>query len=314
MSVSESLHRAGLDRRSPNGEARPEFASAFGLPEASQAKLRALGTGMNADVFRESQALFAPLHDTRLPEGAAEVRDIAFGLHPRQALDICRPACAGAPVVLFVPGGGFTSGSKDFYAHIPRFFAGAGFVGVSMNYRLAPEARWPAGARDVAQAIEWLGRNVAEHGGDPDRLFVVAQSAGATHASATLFDRRFRPRNLGSVRAAVLMSGLYEITSDLVPVLSVYFGDDPGTFLDRSPVRNITSAAMPFAVTLAELDPPVFGVQTGALLRDVTARDGFSPPLAWLRGHNHVSPVLGMGCADDRLGPAIGEYFRTFAG
>ena len=124
-------------------------------------------------------ALYAPLH--RLPPypGVRIARDLHYGPAERNRLDIftAEPAAAAAqPVLLFVHGGGFVGGDKHdpgtpFHDNIGAWAARQGMVGVTMTYRLAPQAPWPAGAEDVATAVRWVRDNIGEHGGDPARLY-----------------------------------------------------------------------------------------------------------------------------------------------
>ncbi|MBN8867925.1 MAG: alpha/beta hydrolase [Solirubrobacterales bacterium] len=98
------------------------------------------------------------------------------------------------PVVVWVHGGGWMNGDKkNRMTDKARLFNDLGYVVASLNYRLSPDisgggfdgsfdpgrVRAPDHVRDVAEAIRWLSRNVASHGGDPDRIVLVGHSAGA---------------------------------------------------------------------------------------------------------------------------------------
>lgn len=285
--------------------------STFGLDPALQARFREIGPVFNPDIVELTRELFADRKNPALPDGGTRTDDIAYGDHERHRLDICTPGGAGRPVVLFVPGGGMTGGNKAFYAHIPAFFAREGFVGVAMNYRLAPDFLFPSGAQDVALAIDWLAEHVAEHGGDPSRIFVIGQSAGAVHTATTLFDARARPKHLSSVRSAVLMSGVYEITPDHEGGnINLYFGNDADELADRSSVNHVMGSTVPVTLTVTELEPTFFGLSAAAMAHALTRRDRRAPRFVWLEGHNHLSPVLNMGSQGDELGPSIAELFR----
>jgi acetyl esterase/lipase len=282
------------------------LASSFGLDPLIEADLRALGNKLNPEVIEKSRALYANRMDFTLPHGGSRDADVAYGAHARHRLDICRPAGDGHPIALFVPGGGFTGGDKAFFAHIPYFLARHGFVGIAMNYRLAPEFVWPSGAEDVSAALDWLAENGERFGGDTSRIFVIAQSAGAVHSAASLLDPRFRPKHYASIRAAALMSGLYKIYEGMGATnFEVYFGNDAAQYDDRSSANHVSSTKLPVVLTIAELDPYFFPPQIAALLEAFNARDGHCPQFAWLKGHNHLSPVLGMGGPGDTLGEAI---------
>jgi acetyl esterase len=289
------------------------FTSSFGLDPQIEKELRKMGPHFDQDVLERSRALFSDRKDHSLPEGGWKEENIAYGDHARQILDLCIPGGTKNPIVLFVPGGGFTGGDKSFYAHIPYFFARKGYLGVAMNYRLAPEFVWPAGGQDVSGALDWLAANAQRYGGNPARIFLIGQSAGAVHSATALFDRRFRPDAYDSIRAAVLMSGLYLIAvENCAPTIGVYFGDDPSVYPDRSSARFVDDSAVPVLLTLNELEPPFFAHSTAALLEALAVRDGSAPPLAWLRGHNHLSAVLGLGGPGDELGEALHAEFQKY--
>ena len=173
------------------------FTSSFGLDPQIEKELRKMGPHFDQDVLERSRALFSDRKDHSLPEGGWKEENIPYGDHARQILDLCIPGGTKNPIVLFVPGGGFTGGDKSFYAHIPYFFARKGYLGVAMNYRLAPEFVWPAGGQDVSGALDWLAANAQRYGGNPAQIFLIGQSAGAVHSATALFDRRFLGWDVG---------------------------------------------------------------------------------------------------------------------
>ncbi len=88
---------------------------------------------------------------------------------------------AGFPTLLFLHGGGLTGGDKVDPAHTPFFdnLAKHGIASASANYRLNPQAKYPAYLNDAAHAFAWLRNNIAQHHGSPEKLFVGGHSAGA---------------------------------------------------------------------------------------------------------------------------------------
>ena len=110
----------------------------------------------------------------------------------RQVLDIY--ASEGAkdlPVVFWIHGGGWQAGDKTDVQIKPRVFAERGFVFVSTNYRLLPKVEMEVLIRDVAKALGWVHKHIAEHGGDPKRIFVMGHSAGAQLAALICIDDRY---------------------------------------------------------------------------------------------------------------------------
>ncbi|GLW07065.1 acetylhydrolase [Microtetraspora sp. NBRC 13810] len=107
------------------------------------------------------------------------------------------PARGGAvPTLLWLHGGGWSTGSLDTADIIARqLCAEAGVVVVTVAYRLAPEAPWPAGPQDCTAALHWAAGNIASLGGDPDRLCVGGDSAGGNlSAVLALASREDGPR------------------------------------------------------------------------------------------------------------------------
>ena len=136
---------------------------------------------MNATLDRRAALtalVAAPLLIAAAPR--AGPREIAYGAHPRQRLDLYeRPGLHGAPMVLFAHGGGWRFGDKRGVNSLPDWAERHGFLLASTNYRLTPEVTARACAEDVAAAAAWLMDNGGAHGGDPRRLFLIGHSAGA---------------------------------------------------------------------------------------------------------------------------------------
>lgn len=132
------------------------------------------------------------------PARAESARDIAYGNHPRQKLDVYRPREAAAgprPVVIYLYGGSWRSGERGGYAFIGERFSEAGFVVLVPDYRLHPEVTFPAFVEDAAAVVAWAKANAARHGGDPNRIYVLGHSAGAHSAALLATDRRYLARH-----------------------------------------------------------------------------------------------------------------------
>ncbi len=279
---------------------------------ALRAATAALGPRFDPEILQASRALYS---DAIRPAPAVEVRadiDLRYGPAERHRLDLYRGPGSGLPVVLFVHGGGFVAGDKGgqalFYGNIGRYFAAHGCVGVVMTYRLAPADPWPAGAEDVGRVVRWLRQNAAEHGGDPERIVVLGQSAGASHVASWLFDERIGGRPAEEVRAVSLMSGFYRAKAPLGGGPLAYFGADPALYADRSPLSHVRATPVPLLVSVAEYDPPWIGAQSFELAAALFEANGRSPRFAWLDGHNHVSSVLSLGSVQDDVGAGLRAF------
>jgi acetyl esterase len=117
------------------------------------------------------------------PPDVESVENItAPGPNGQIPLRIYRPATAprsGAPAFIFYHGGGWVIGDLDGYDVVCRQIANdAGFVVFSVDYRLAPEHKFPAAAVDAIAATQWIVDNAAKFGIDTNRVFVGGDSAG----------------------------------------------------------------------------------------------------------------------------------------
>lgn len=145
----------------------------------------------------------------------AAAKDVAYGPHPRQRLDIYVPpgAPGKAPVLVFFYGGGWEWGSRAEYAFAARAFAAKGFVTVLPDYRLVPEVRFPTFLEDCAASVAWVAANIGAHGGDASRIAVGGHSAGAYNAMMIALDPRYAaaagaPRD--AVKAVIGLAGPYD--------------------------------------------------------------------------------------------------------
>jgi acetyl esterase len=101
--------------------------------------------------------------------------------------ELYRPAGAGPwPLLLFLHGGGWCVGSAASVRRLAMQLAAAGRLVVNLDYRLAPEAPWPAAVEDVLAAAWWCAAHGAELGGDGGPLLIAGDSAGANLAAATI--------------------------------------------------------------------------------------------------------------------------------
>lgn len=116
-------------------------------------------------------------------------RNLPFGEHPRQAVDIFVPLADGpVPVVVFAHGGGWSQGDRTYIDPNVADLLGHGVAVVSTGYRMAPEYHWPEPQRDVAAAVAFTVANAEAWGVDPTRVTLAGFSVGATMALTVAFN------------------------------------------------------------------------------------------------------------------------------
>lgn len=265
--------------------------------------LRELPAELSRATIDATRALFAPLQEARPYRDLTLTSDLKYGLHERHRLDIFNASRAtGKPVFMFVHGGGFTGGDKSdpngpypFYENIGVWAARAGFVGVTITYRRAPDHRWPAGAEDVGNAVGWVRANIAEHGGDPDAIVLMGQSAGATHVASYAGLERFHAAPGGGVAGLIVFSGVYDfVRFGATEPIVAYLGDLRRS-AEASPLAGLAATELPLLFANSEFDPPEFHAQAKALYDARYAKLQRSPDYLYLPGHNHISQVACLG-------------------
>ncbi|QGS32675.1 alpha/beta hydrolase [Cupriavidus metallidurans] len=308
-----------------NGSAMP-VASAFpGLSSSQASAMLALGPRWTDDIQanrRQVCTIYDSVHAAQPADGIRSHANIAYGTHARQRLDLYLPEGSAAgddrPVVVFVHGGAFIRGDKDasphIYANVPRWCARQGYIGVNVEYRLAPEASYPAGAEDVAMALAWLRAHARAHGGDPGRIVLIGHSAGGSHVASCLSDPACGENGSG-VAGAVLVSA--RLQADTLPDnpnangVAAYYGSDPALQLAHAPMPFAGRLRVPLMVAFAEFENPyldLYALQYAARVREAQGR---SPRVVQVARHNHTSIVAHLGTADTTLSQTLSEFLET---
>ncbi len=143
------------------------------------------------------------------PDASVTTQDVPYGSDPKQFARIYKPANAPAggtpmPVVVYYHGGGWVIADVATYDAAPRAMSKAlNAIVVSVEYRHAPEFKFPAQHEDAAAAYRWTLANAASSGGDPMKIAVAGESAGGNLAVATAIYARDNgltaPRHVVSV-------------------------------------------------------------------------------------------------------------------
>src|SRR5581483_3241393 len=188
----------------------------------------------------------------------------------RQSLDIYLPAAASRapPLAVFVHGGFWVESDDDygFGLGAARALTRQGAAVALVRYRLAPGARHPAQAEDVATALAFLKNAAGRYGYDPARIYLIGHSTGAHLASLVALDPRYlRAHGLSArdLAGVVGISGIYDLTGALngaaERTAAAAFGGDKGVRRAASPV-SYARASPPFLILSASDDAPGFQI------------------------------------------------------
>lgn len=285
-----------------------------------RAKLDAFGRELTPELIGGTVQLFAGLFEGMDPQTQEDV-DIHYGPDPRNRLDVYREQnLKNAPVFVFVHGGGFIMGDKrseqgPFYRNVGDFAARHGWIGVVPTYRLAPDHPWPAGPEDLRLVIEWIRANVADYGGDPDRIVLSGQSAGAVHAASYIAHPEFHAVPGGGVRGALLMSGLYD-TVAVTPndMHRAYYGTDPAAYAAANCMPGLLETQVRLCFTVSEFDPAAFQQEAARTVGAWGAAKGAYPEMHYLTGHNHLTPTQSLGSPEKEVELLVADFVRRVAG
>lgn len=132
--------------------------------------------------------------DVLVPDGEYDLsREISYGKLPRQKLDVYRPATGrqSGPVMVFIYGGSWKTGERHQYRFVGEAFTRRGYTVVIPDYRLSPEATFPAFMNDAANAVRWVRENLRDANGGPRPVFLAGHSAGAHIAALLTVDDRY---------------------------------------------------------------------------------------------------------------------------
>lgn len=284
-----------------------------------RATIEGFGRELSPEMLGGTSKLFAGMN-AGIDPATQVTRDVAYGPDARNRLDVfVREGAAKAPVLVFLHGGGFVMGDKHtegspFYSNVGEFAARMGWVGVPMTYRLAPAHKFPAGAEDIAAAVGWLRDNVAQYGGDPDRIVLSGQSAGAAHVASYVAHKRFYVAERGGLAGAVLMSGIYD-TLNTTPndFHRAYYGEERAMWGPASMQAGLINSEIPLLFTVSEFDPMDFQVAAARLAGAWGAAKREFPPLQRLSGHNHLSPAVSLGSTETDVAALIGDFVERVA-
>ncbi len=233
----------------------------------------------------------------------------------RNLLDIYHaqePREGGFPVLLQVHGGGWMIGEKEQQAKpLMYHLAQRGWLCVSINYRLSPQAAFPAHIVDVKKAIAWIRDNIRDYGGNPDFIAVTGGSAGGHLSSLAALTPNLADFQPGfedvdtRVQAAVPFYGVYDFLDrfDIRPEMSMEkvladrvmqcTQDEEPELWDRgSPLSHVNEAAPPMFVIHGTHDSLVCVEEARTFVSALQQASGQAVVYGELPGAQHAFEVF----------------------
>ena len=258
----------------------------------------------------------ADLVNVLVPEtGFRVVKDLRFGADARQTLDLYIPETPSKdlPTIVFFYGGNWQRGAKEDYLFAAEAFASRGYVTAVPDYRLYPEARFPAFLEDAAAAVDWLRNrtDLAETRGKS--VYLVGHSAGAYITAMLALDPRCLEATgndiCSAVAAAVGLAGPYDFLPLKSETLKDIFGPRSGR-AQTQPINFANGAASPPMLLISGLnDRTVFprnSRRLAARLRDTGGR----ADLRLYEDTGHVGLIAALAKPFRGLAPTLDDTDR----
>ncbi|MGD9809812.1 MAG: alpha/beta hydrolase [Sphingobium sp.] len=252
------------------------------------------------------------------------VVEYAYGSDPLQRLDFWVSGKAGAPLVIFVHGGGWKRGDKRNATGMAkvRHWQEQGYAVASINYRLVPGASVEQQAQDVADAVAWLRKDAHRLGFDADRIALAGHSAGAHLVALVGTDGRYLDKaglRLSDLSGVLPIDGAcYDVPAQMKDGPRVMqgtyqqaFGTDPDRQRDLSPVSHAAAPNAPvFLIIHVQRDDGIRQSKelAAALTRGGTAVERREFSGTGLRGHMEINRSLGD--PDYPATPVVDEWLR----
>ncbi|CAM3956418.1 alpha/beta hydrolase [Deinococcus marmoris] len=259
---------------------------------------RAAGLGLAAATLGLTLAACSPqntLNAVTFTGSLNVTQNVPYGPAPCNVMDVYAPKnVQNAPVVLFIHGGSWQNGNKDSHKFVGESLARAGYVTGVMNYRLAPEHRYPDYIQDAAAALKVLRDKAQSYGGSPDNLFVMGHSAGGFNAVEVVDNARWLREAgvpISAVRGVIGVAGPYTYDFRGEPTaLAFPVGGNPD---DIMPDRHVRPDAPPNLLLVAANDTTV-DPYNGVTMQAALKKAGVPSELKVLPGLNHITIIAAM--------------------
>ena len=237
------------------------------------------------------------------------VQDLPYGPEVVEKLDIYAPKNAQKmPVLISLHGGGWIAGSKKPWAISAEVLITKGIISVSVDYGLAPQYRMEDIVAHVRQAIAWVYKNIAQYGGDPNRLYIYGMSAGAHLASTALMPNWHKDFGLPEdvIKGLIAISGVYDLCtlvyapqSDSQKALQMTLEESQRL----SPFYHLPKHTIPSIIAYGEKEPLILYRLEACNYAQVLQKTGSNVSLIEVPDANHFDMI-------NELANTEGEVFK----
>ena len=245
--------------------ANVDFAQSNSIPRDTSFTIK--GTAVKV----VSQFPHARLVDSRIPSTVKQIKNIVYASYGKRSLhlDLFMPKSItkALPAVVIIHGGGWRSGERTMEWPTAIFLAQQGYVAATVEYRLSPEAKYPAAVFDIKSSIKWLRRHAEQYNIDKEKIAISGCSSGgelAVFIGVTNSDKKFeygkKNSNFSSeVQAIIDVDGILDFTDpaesgkDTIASkpsagkawLGESYKQNPNIWIEASPIHHVNKNCPP---------------------------------------------------------------------
>jgi arylformamidase len=227
------------------------------------------------------------------------LKDIPFGDHPEERLDIFPSKIHHSKTLVFIHGGYWHLLDKAMFHFLAEHFLSYNVTTALINYPLAPRSSISELVASCRKALRWLHENIARNNGDPMELYLMGHSAGGHLASMLLIEEEAK-----FVRAMISLSGLFRLEPVMLSCLNDSIGMDRENAIKNSPVSLNPLYDCPLLLVTGTDESEEFKAQTEELYQCWKSKSNNTEYLK-VPNKNHYSIIDGVIEKDSILRAAI---------
>jgi acetyl esterase/lipase len=228
----------------------------------------------------------------------------------KNLLDVYAADKENSDVLLFIHGGGWSAGSKNFYQKLGEVFAKKGITVVIINYRLAPDYNFMDMASDCAAAVKWVVEHIENYHGNKNRIFISGHSAGGHLAALISLNPEFFNKSgiANPIKGLILIDAFGLNAKEFIEAhQNIYlhhikniFTDDPKNWERGSPSEYVDNVKFPIYIFTGSETHDVL-MYDNKIFVEKLEKLGLKPRHFILKGKTHMQMIMQMDKPDSEI-------------
>lgn len=240
------------------------------------------------------------------------ILDVPYGPSMDETVDVFPAKEQGAPLMLFIHGGYWFSGSSKDYSFVANGLVDRGFTVVVMNYSLCPKVAIPEITRQSRAVCAWLYKEASAFNADTSRIFVAGHSSGG-HQVGMLMSTDWSgeyglPNNM--IKGGISISGLFDLHPFPYSYLQPKLLLTHEVILHQSPCLDIPQSAPPLLITYGEDETAEFQRQSTEYFQ-AWRNNGLLVELLVQEGKHHFAAIEGFSDPNSILCQTIMDFYAS---